>query len=126
MVAALDVAQVRVQRQGHGVDQSQGMRMDRLHPGGEIDDPDDLARSRVVDRRRRAGPPLHSLAVVLRGEDLQSVVGGEGRPIAFVPAAASLQRAPGTKFISSAACDLARVRPSIDSTSPSASVTTIR
>ena len=46
---------------------------------GEVDDADDLARLRVVDRRARALPGVHDAAEVLGGEDLDGMVDGDRR-----------------------------------------------
>ena len=64
---------------GGGGDERQRVRMGRLQVAGEVDDADDLAGLRVVDRRARALPRVDEAAEVLGGEDLDRMVDGDRR-----------------------------------------------
>jgi hypothetical protein len=52
--------------------------MHGLHARRDVDGSQHPPRGRLVDRRRDAGPPLRVLGEVLRREDLDRMVGGEG------------------------------------------------
>jgi hypothetical protein len=65
----------------------QAVRMYVLPETGEVDDAEQLARLRVMDRRRRAGPGLDDLDEVLGGEDLHRVIRCQGGPDRVGPGA---------------------------------------
>ena len=46
----------------------------RPETGRQVDHPDQLARPRIVDRRRRARPRMHSLDHMLSREDLHGMI----------------------------------------------------
>jgi len=70
---------------GHG--DRQAVRVDVLLQAGQVDHAEQLARLRVMDGGRRAGPGLHYLDEVLRGEDLHCVIRRQGGPDSVGPSA---------------------------------------
>jgi len=101
LVAALEV----VAQVGLGHPRRRGDERERVRVGGaqvprQVDDAEDLAGRRVVDRSARALPRVDPAVEVLGAEDLDGVVDRDGRPSAFVPAPCSLQSAPQTKCMS--------------------------
>ena len=99
----------------------EAVRVDCPEAARQVDHSEHAARRGMVDRCRRAGPPLNDFVDMFGGEHLDGVVQRDRRTHCICARASSLHRAPSTKLISSAALARSRGGPSIHNSLPSSS-----